>query len=173
MRIVYIDEAGTSNKTDEPFLVVAGVLVHGDHQLNKLNAALQDILRKHIPEADRDKALLHATDIYSGRKYFDPKRKPEWTIERRMAILDDLAKLPVDLNLKVVFNFLDKVQFPPERLDIDEPGVSLKALSVALVYVSCLIEVDQWFRDNAKMENCFVVLEPVARRRFCSGQASG
>lgn len=87
MRIVYLDESGTSNKQEEPEIVVAGVIVHGDHQLNKLRYALSKIMEDHIPAQDRDSVVLHATDIYGGNRYFDAKRKPEWTYQRRMASL--------------------------------------------------------------------------------------
>jgi hypothetical protein len=49
-RFVYLDEAGTSNKTQEPWLVVGGAIVHGDHQIDKLYSALAEISRKHVPE---------------------------------------------------------------------------------------------------------------------------
>ena len=64
-RFVYLDEAGISSKKEEPWLVVAGVIVHGDHQLDKLYDALADVL-KLVPEDHGDELILHTSDIYGG-----------------------------------------------------------------------------------------------------------
>lgn len=40
VRIVYVDEAGIGDVESEPILVVTGVIVQGDHQLNADSAQL-------------------------------------------------------------------------------------------------------------------------------------
>ena len=158
MRIVYLDEAGTSKKDEAPFIVVAGVVVHGDHQLRKLREELRLIQERHIPETDRDSLVLHACDIYGGNKYFDTKRKPEWTYERRMAILADLAQLPGRLNLYVTLGLVPRDQFPYTGLAVTDAADFMRK-AIGATYMSCLIEVDQWFREHARQENCFIVVE--------------
>lgn len=64
-RFVYLDESGISNPEQEPWLVVGGVIVHGDHQLDSLYDALEGILEK-VPEEQRQGLVLHTADIYGG-----------------------------------------------------------------------------------------------------------
>lgn len=165
MRIVYVDEAGTSKKEEAPFVVVAGVVVHGDHQLRKLRDRLSAIQTKYVPEADRESLVLHTCDIYGGNKYFDTKRKPEWSYERRMALLTEIARLPAEANLQVTFGIVRRDEFPYNKeLPIaDERDCIRKAIGVA--YMGCIIEVDQWFRHHAKGENGIVVAEDNANTR--------
>jgi hypothetical protein len=161
VRIVYLDESGIGGERDGEFIIVGGVIVHGDHQLNKLRVALREVMNEHIPEADRETLVLHAADIYNGNKYFDKGRKPEWAdVGRRMALLSALTAIPAKLNLVVVFGLLDKKRIPGmmEAFGLSKPKEILQHV-VGLTYLGCLFEVDQWFRQNAKGENCFIVAE--------------
>ena len=155
VRIVYMGEAGTSN--DGQFVVVAGVIVHGDHQLTNVKAALRGLTEKHLPQDDWVKPVIHATDVYGGNKYFDEPRKPEWTRPKRFAILRDIASIIEKNNLVPVFSLVPKDRYPLERFD----GSAKDCLrfTVAVGYVSCLLEIDEWFGLNAKQENCFMVYE--------------
>lgn len=170
VRITYLDESGTSSRQQEPYIVVGGVLVHGDHQLNKLRLALGEISRSHLSAADAETQVLHTCDIYGGNKYFDKRRKPEWDLQRRLRILDDLAALPADLNLWITFGFVEKAKFPVTELPIANEA-ERKKLAVGAAYMSCLIEVDQWFRQNARQENTIVIAEDNQEtRQFVSEQ---
>jgi len=155
-RFVYMDEAGTSNKAHEPWLVVGGVIVHGDHQLDNLYNALAEILQKHLP--GMDDVILHTCDIYGGNgPVFDKDRHPEWTFPKRAAILDDLAALPSRLNLWVTTGALQREGFP-HTFD-EKPEGDLTKEAQVCAYVSCLIEIDFWMRQNAKKENCMLIVE--------------
>lgn len=161
VRIVYLDEAGTGGDKDGPFIVVGGVIVHGDHQLNKLRAELARIMEDHVPAKDRSTIVLHSGDIYSGSKDFDKGRKPEWKDQsKRMALLEDLASLPAKLNLQVTYGLLSKERIPEIKraFELTKP-VDILCHVVGMTYTACLIEIDQWFRQNAKGENCFIVVE--------------
>jgi hypothetical protein len=168
VRITYLDESGTSSRQQEPFIVVAGVLVHGDHQLNKLRQALDEVLRKHVP-SDADTLVLHTCDIYGGNKFFDKSRKPEWTIDKRCALLDDIAALPKRLNLWITFGHVEKSRFPATDLAIADDAEA-KIVAIGAAYMSCLIEVDQWFRQNARRENTIVIVEDNRETRKFIGE---
>jgi hypothetical protein len=148
-RFVYLDESGISNPEQEPWLVVGGVIVHGDHQLDGLYDALEGILQK-VPEEQRDGLILHTSDIYGGNgKVFDKKHNPYWEWSKRAEILAALAELPERLNLQVTSGFHKRSEAP--HLGIAE--------AQAITYVACLIEVEIWFRQNAKKENCLILHE--------------
>lgn len=159
LRIVYLDESGTSKREDEPAVYVAGVIVHGDHQLNKLRSALAKVMEDHFPPEDRDRVVLRATDIYGGNGFFDTKRKPEWTYERRMDILTDIARIPAAINLRITWGRVDKENLSRNFNLEPKNKADQVRLAVGAAYVVCLLEVDQWFRQNARKENCFIVVE--------------
>lgn len=152
-RFVYLDEAGTGG---EPWLVVGGVIVHGDHQLDNLYEALREILEKHLPAEKRDELVLHTCDIYGGNgPVFDKDRHPEWTWDKRAAILADLAQLPLKLNLWVTSGWIEMARFPAFS---DPPGNKVLEAHVT-AYAICLTEVDHWLRQNRRRENCLIIVE--------------
>ncbi len=69
MRLVYMDEAGISHQAQEPFLVVSGVILHGDRDLNGVENQLERIMHRNIPERLRDGFIFHATEVFNGGKH--------------------------------------------------------------------------------------------------------
>ena len=61
MRLVYLDEAGTTSTATS--LAVAGVIVHGDDQWPKVDRRIVELIEKYIPEEDRLGFVFHATDL--------------------------------------------------------------------------------------------------------------
>lgn len=166
-RFIYLDEAGISSAKQEPWLVVGGLLVHGDHQLDSLYSALESVARKHLTESLQDTLVLHASDIYGGNgKVFDKKLNPEWTPARRMALMADLAMIPRATNILISAAWVQRSQFPKsaELLAVkDTADMTLHAHAAA--YMACLMEADIWIRKNAKRENCMVIVEDNQRAR--------
>ena len=68
MRIVYLDESGTSR--GERLAVVAGVVIDGDNQLVALEEHMERLVERHIPRDNREDFFFHATNIWSGNKYY-------------------------------------------------------------------------------------------------------
>ena len=91
MRLIYVDEAGISSITQEPFLVVAGVIVDADKQFKSVQAYLDELVEKHIPKDRRDGFAFHAMELFHGTKRFN---REFWSFEKRLEILDDLAAIP-------------------------------------------------------------------------------
>lgn len=160
MRLVYLDEAGISSKSQEPFLVVGGVIVHGDHQLGKLEKELESILDRHVPDKYRDSLVLHASDIYGGNgKVFDKRRNPEWTIEKRMAILSDLARLPERLNLWITCGWVQRDNFPQTFTLQPNEKRDLTVEAYVCAFMGCAIEIELWMRKHAKKEHSLIIVE--------------
>jgi hypothetical protein len=160
VRLVYLDESGLSHPAQEPWLVEAGVIVHGDYQLKQLYRELREISERHLPQDKVDEIVLHTSDIYGGNgKHFDKARNPEWAdTEKRWAILDDLAQLPKKLNLTVVIGHLERAKYL-EHHPNPPRGIDLVTGQHATAYLLCLLETDLWFRQNKPQENCLVIVE--------------
>jgi hypothetical protein len=78
VRLLYLDESGTND--EDPFLCVAGVLVHGDNQWPEIDRRILNLIDQYIPQQDRIGFCFHATDIFHGSDYFDRKKR-EWSDE--------------------------------------------------------------------------------------------
>ena len=79
VRIAYVDEAGTSNPKEEPYLVVAGVMLHGDRDMPKLQGKLERLAKAYqLPTT----TCFHAMDIFHGNGLFD-RYSPKWPIAKR------------------------------------------------------------------------------------------
>ncbi|MGQ0509790.1 MAG: DUF3800 domain-containing protein [Betaproteobacteria bacterium] len=164
MRLAYIDEAGFTDwkYSNSPYVVVGGVIVHGDHQLAKTEAALEAAVARHIPEKDRAAFVLHSGDIYGGYgKYFDKRKHPEWAdTQRRWAILDDLAKIPESANLRAFYGAVKQSEWQKPRFTYglgEKPNLMVEMHVTA--YVVCAMQIELWHRQYAKAEHCMVVVE--------------
>lgn len=156
MRFAFLDEGGISRH--EPRVVVAGVFVHGDKQLVPLERALDAIVRKHIPEKDWDGFVLHAKDVWGGGKYFSDRDR--WPVEKRARILDDLVSIPSQLNIPVVFNWVDRANIAA-RHNVDGL-MSQRDFDVschAVAFAGCMLRIEEFMRRVWKDEIAQVVAE--------------
>jgi hypothetical protein len=100
--MVFLDEAGTGNPRVEPYVVVAGVIVHADKQWKAVESHLAAMMAKYSPIPVGDlphNYSFHATELFSGGKVFTRER---FSKEQRWAILDELVSLPAKFELPVV-----------------------------------------------------------------------
>ncbi len=119
MRLTYLDESGTAKH--EPYFVVAAIIIEADKQLSAVERHLDEIAAKHIPQEDRPGFVFHATDIWSGKKY--SKDREIWTLEKRLAILDDLAQTPAKFDLPISFAAFIKEKWDDARFPRSRPQV--------------------------------------------------
>ena len=170
VRLVYIDEAGLSKSSQEPFLVVAGVVVHSDNKLNLVEQHLRKLVKKHIPEHQRDGFIFHAKELFHGGKpgkAFD-RQDPYWIDERRFAVADDLASIPKKFQLPLAFGWVDRRKFPTTFNFEPDTAEKEKVIGAHMVaYMSCAMQVEQWMRKNTQNEVCMMIAEDNAdSRRF-------
>ena len=81
MRLIYLDEAGISNIKQEPFVTMAGIIVHGDSQLRDVERRLKKLVKKHIPEELREDFVFHAKEIFHGGNTLN---REDWPLKRRL-----------------------------------------------------------------------------------------
>ena len=110
VRLTFLDEAGRSRH--EPTIVVAGVIVHGDRMYRRLEDRLRQIVVDAAPSGEEtDGLILHAGDLFHGNRQFDKER---WPQPKRHAILMEVARLPAEFELPVVFGHLQKAEYKEE-----------------------------------------------------------
>lgn len=117
VRLIYVDEAGTS--ASEPVLVVAAVIVEPDVQLQAIEADLSRLIAKHVPEQLQPNFYIHATEIFSGGKRI---KRDEWAFSERLEFLKLLLGIPIANNVPIVLSCEVKKD-RSDTLDISAFGI--------------------------------------------------
>lgn len=167
MRLVYLDEGGTSSH--EPFTVVAGVMIDADRQMVAIEDHLLTLKRKHIPESDQDGFVFHATNIFSGTKYF--RDREAWTKDRRFAILDDLVAIPNKFEIPITLGFVEKARFPFEPLTRTVTQAELNVGAHAIAFAAATMHVEQAMREVWPDEVAMLIAEDVDNARVAIKEA--
>lgn len=170
VRLLYLDEAGTDHRA--PFISVAGVLVHGDTQYPEIERRILALADKYIPEPDRLLTVFHATDIFHGSGYFD-RRKPEWSDqEKRIRMLDELAKIIDDLHLPVIFGNYERAKFESGKYTIEGTAQDRTDLLHDVAILDCLARTDKWLARYAPDELAAIYHEDLPRNKERIKQAA-
>lgn len=162
VRLVYMDEAGIANPEHEPFVVVSGVIVHGDAKLNAAERALDDLVRAVVPEEHQEDFVFHASELFNGGKKVFKRKDPDWPDKRRDEVGAQLAALPKALDLPLVFGWVERKGFPRTVDDATAEGLSIKEKTKgahATAFLTCAQQVEMWMHNYAKDENCILVIE--------------
>lgn len=154
VRLIYLDEAGIGKITSEPIVVVAGVILHADIQLKGLEDILSGIAAKHLPEADREGFVFHATDIFQGTGYFI---REKWPREKRWAILDDLMAIPAGIYLPVLGGFTKRGSVPPDV--VADMGHTELVAEQTYAFMECAVMAEMWMRHSVPNEVALMVAE--------------
>lgn len=155
VRVLYLDEAGIGNIENDPFLVVAGVLIHADTQWMALAQRLESILRDATPHGSALPSHLHAKDIFHGSGEFDRKL---WSGDRRFGLLAQIAGLPAEFDIPVVWSYSDR----RDRSWTDPSSTPGEVLidNYSACAMACLLKTEIFMRAQPnKSEVASVVLE--------------
>lgn len=160
MRFAFLDEGGISQH--EPWVVVAGVLVHGDEQLIPLEKELERLTKKYIPKEQQPGFVFHAKEIWSGTgKIFGDRER--WTLDSRLRILRDLARIPRKLDIPIVHEayerkkLLEENPVPPGQDPPTAHEISVGAH--AITFSSCTMRIEQYMRAYFPDEVAQIVAE--------------
>jgi hypothetical protein len=165
VRLTYLDEAGISNPRQEPYLVIAGIILHGDQHWRPLEEELRAIGRRYLP--DEAKPLFHAKDIFHGSGAFDRNNK-KWPRHRRWHLLAELCELPRKFDVPVVVAFTERARF---RTQILEQFPKLSAANIQIIthadtFVRAAMAVEGWMSLSAnKNESALMVAEDAPNMR--------
>lgn len=164
MRLVYVDEAGISSAKQEPFLVVAGVIVDGDKQLRGVSRQLGKIVERNIPPEHHGNFVFHATELFNGggkvfKRSAPDEPDPEWPLQKRLLIADELAATLKKHNLRIAFGSVERAKFPHTFPPRSMSAAELTIGAHVTAYMVCAIHVDQWLRQQTDDEVCMMIVE--------------
>jgi hypothetical protein len=172
MRLAFMDESGISRPEEEPFLVVVGIIIHGDHTLNGVEAQLERIMRRHIPPIRWDDFVFHATELFNGGgKVFKRERPdligpPQWPLDRRLNIADEIMAIPKKFGLGLALGWVERATFAERfKLATDWSQGEMAMAQQVAAFSTCSFFIEQWMRRNARDENCILVVENNDRAR--------
>jgi len=169
VRLTYLDEAGVSNPAQEPFLVVAGVMLDPDRHYGALDARLRALAEECFPLERSDVLrharafgrpfIFHAKDVWHGSGFFPRDDTLNWPLHRRRKVFEALSKNPEKFSLNIVWGAVDRQAL----LRSDEAkGLSRKDLegnAHALAYFHTMRRVDNWMIENAPREYTMLYAE--------------
>jgi len=163
MRLVYIDEAGLSNPDQEPFLVVAGVVIHADKNLVAVERALDKVIARHIRPEHQDGFILHAKELFNGGGRVFTRNEPQpYPLSKRLEIADDITAIVTKFRLPIALGFLERGTFPDDPTYEewrDADAAQRTVISHVVAFMSCTMFVEQWMRKEASNEVCLLVVE--------------
>ena len=105
VRLAYMDEAGISNPQQEPYLVVAGVIIHADKNLVEIERYLDRLVAQYIPVEHQQDFVFHATELFNGGRVFK-RDDPRFPLPVRMEIASRISAIPKKFGLRLVFGFI-------------------------------------------------------------------
>lgn len=160
VRLIYMDEAGISNPVQEPFLVVAGLIVHADKALVAVERAIDKIVKRHIPEEHWEGFVFHASQLFNGGgKVFD-RDNPDYPLAKRLEIAEEIAIIPKRHSLPIALGYVERRKFfdgsaLPEDLSPREAVIAQHATA----FMVCALTVEYWMRRNTDNEVCMLIVE--------------
>ncbi len=149
MRFAYLDDSGLGNIEDDPYVVVAGVIVNADSQIKPVEKRLGEIKEEFFSGNTPKGAIFHGVDIYQGQKHFS---KHTFSFESRLKLLTQLAEIPKDFDLPVVMGAVDR-----RTRSAGNPKAVLRD-AIKLASAQCVLSIELYMRSQGN-ENCFLVYE--------------
>ncbi|MCG6205116.1 DUF3800 domain-containing protein [Rhodopseudomonas sp. HC1] len=167
MQLVYLDEAGISNRVHEPYLVVGGVIVNADKKWKLLEQHLSTLAEELVPEYVPyygHRLIFHAKDIWHGSGLFDRKK---WPLERRLEILTRLSAIPAEFNLPLVVSYINRNHYAAlfdEQRCKDPADQKIQNMWAHLeAFINAVRRVEKWMEANASDEVAILIAEDTDR----------
>lgn len=154
MRLIYVDEAGTS--ANESVTVVAGIIVDPDTEWRPAVEMLSNLKDKFVPAEYRDGFVYHGADVFRTEK---KNKYPNWSMDSRIAFALALMRLPNQLGIPIVMSMVRRDSFP--RHDKIEVGLFHHAVAFQGMVHAANNHISQFGRPN---ETSVLVAEHIPDR---------
>lgn len=144
VRYVYLDETGTGDPKAEPFVIVAGVMIHAVASEWKVIENHLNILADGFAlREDRPGCCFHAQELFTGgkREFYE-----KYPLEKRHDALAAICEIPQRFSLPVFMYAIDRAQYVILR-----PGLSRnELLTEELMHASiaCATGVERYIREH-------------------------
>jgi hypothetical protein len=160
VRIAYLDEAGTSSETAEPFLVVGGVLVHGDNDWYPVETHANQIIKNYVPATLREGFSFHAMHLFGGNKKYQDLIPPDV----RFQILREVLGIIATFELPVSYGAITRSELTKE---VEHWNVSERVdLAQQLALSLCLFGFQGWFNRESGDEVAICVASETEKKRL-------
>jgi hypothetical protein len=150
VRLIYIDEAGTSEP--EPFTIVIGIIVDPLTQHKPAEEELAALVYDYIPHDRRTGFICHATDIWNSKII-----RKGWESEERLALMLGLMSLPIRLKIPIAIGVQRRSRAAPV---IIPQNISVTQYDHMIAFRNCIISADQLIKESAHIhERAKIVAE--------------
>lgn len=159
-RQIYLDEAGISNPSQEPVLVIAGVIIDPDKHFRELRSYFRDLASDLFPDEDSYRFVFHAKDIWHGHGAFS---RENWSLEERMRIMRRLAQVPALFDLPVIYGAIDRESARQALLqkNQDLPEKTIRSFTHVQAFVRSIQCAESWLKESTDGEMASLTVEDV------------
>lgn len=169
VRHFYCDEAGMSDPAVEPYMVVAGIMLHVDNEYSDLQKYLLDMADDLVGPDRPANFVFHAKELWFGGKFFS---REKWPLEKRLEILGRLADIPGKFRFPIIYACIERIKYPPKAplegsaaRSFREAQAEANKKCHTICFLSCLTLVERWMEHAHKDEKVFVVTEMHERHK--------
>lgn len=155
VRLIYIDEAGTSPA--EPVRLVCGVIVNADKDYMTLCSEMNRIAEERVPQKYKDrynekygKFVFHCKDLVNRGNIID-KDDPEWPLQDRLDFVKEVLCLPRVHDAPIAFGIVHKGQvegMPSDFFSEDDAAIDRTLYENMLALAYCVDRADWFLRHH-------------------------
>jgi hypothetical protein len=158
MRLIYIDEAGTS--AHEPISLVAAVILNADLHWRKADSELSRLFDAYVPRDLREGYVFHSKDVFGGGAH-----RELWDEGARMQLMKGVASIPRRLGLVLTIGSTRR-DAPAEDVGSLRP----EQFHHVMAFLMCLAHADAFARVICHGEVAVAVAEDCPPMRTALGK---
>jgi hypothetical protein len=144
VRFAYLDESGTGNPKEEPFIIVAGFVVHADKQLKDLEKYLMTMADSFATHEDRPSFYFHAHELFTGGKN---EFRDKYSLKKRHEFLLHLCEIPQKFNLPIFAHAVDRASLAKKKPSAKNKELLIEGLQHASM--ACAQGIEMFMQKHA------------------------
>lgn len=154
MRILYLDESGTS--ANEGVTVVVAIVVDADRQWTAAKSRLDRLVAEYVPASLREAFLVHSTDLLNGRK-----NPPEWSRADRTALLREVAAIPGNVGMPLCLGVVRRGALGDDaykKYNKASKRIRSHNADHLVAFQYCLTEAERYLRGHCEVDEIAVAV---------------